>query len=38
VSRPTGEFAPVSIEGQVELGYRAELAAMTSLWRHENGA
>ena len=28
VSWPTGEFAPMGIEGQVKLGYRAELAAI----------
>jgi acetyl-CoA carboxylase carboxyltransferase component len=28
VSWPTGEFAPMGIEGQVKLGFRAELAAI----------
>ncbi|MEZ5855120.1 MAG: carboxyl transferase domain-containing protein [Hyphomicrobiaceae bacterium] len=28
VAWPTGEFAPMGIEGQVKLGYRAELAAI----------
>jgi acetyl/propionyl-CoA carboxylase alpha subunit/acetyl-CoA carboxylase carboxyltransferase component len=28
VSWPTGEFAPMGIEGQVKLGYRAELEAV----------
>lgn len=28
ISWPTGEFAPMGIEGQVKLGYRAELAAI----------
>jgi acetyl/propionyl-CoA carboxylase alpha subunit/acetyl-CoA carboxylase carboxyltransferase component len=29
VAWPTGEFAPMGIEGQVKLGYRAELAAIS---------
>jgi acetyl/propionyl-CoA carboxylase alpha subunit/acetyl-CoA carboxylase carboxyltransferase component len=29
VAWPTGEFAPMGIEGQVKLGYRGELAAIT---------
>jgi acetyl-CoA carboxylase carboxyltransferase component len=28
VAWPTGEFAPMGIEGQVKLGYRSELAAL----------
>ena len=28
VSWPTGEFGPMGLEGQVKLGYRAELAAI----------
>ena len=28
VAWPTGEFAPMGIEGQVKLGYRAELEAV----------
>ena len=28
ISWPTGEFAPMGIEGQVKLGFRAELAAI----------
>ena len=28
VAWPTGEFGPMGLEGQVKLGYRAELAAM----------
>ena len=28
VAWPTGEFAPMGIEGQVKLGYRAEIAAV----------
>jgi len=28
IAWPTGEFAPMGIEGQVKLGYRAELAAI----------
>ncbi len=28
VSWPTGEFGPMGLEGQVKLGYRAELAAL----------
>ena len=29
VSWPTGEFGPMGLEGQVKLGYRAELAAIS---------
>ncbi len=29
VSWPTGEYGPMGLEGQVKLGYRAELAAIT---------
>jgi acetyl-CoA carboxylase carboxyltransferase component len=28
VAWPTGEFGPMGLEGQVKLGYRAELAAI----------